>query len=105
MTKFTLDDSTDPEIKPVLRGEVDSSTRALLNNDLYLLYGRISHILNNAPPININELVHLDLLSIHKAVMTERDWRMLRFAIEFTRDTLCGGRPASETTEDDHAAQ
>lgn len=52
------------------------------------VYGKLSGILDNRPPLYILDLVRADLPTDHTATLTEREWRILRFCCERARESL-----------------
>jgi hypothetical protein len=53
------------------------------------LYGQLSSILENQPPLPILDLVRRDDLQRGvQARLTEREWRLLRFAVERAIDSV-----------------
>lgn len=50
--------------------------------ELRVMYARLTQILGNKPPLPILDLVRADLPRPVKATLTERQWRLLRFALE-----------------------
>jgi hypothetical protein len=59
-----------------------------IDNALETVYDRLSGILGGKPPMYILELVRSDLPTAIPATLTEREWRLLRFAVERVRETL-----------------
>jgi hypothetical protein len=52
------------------------------------LYIRLDIVLGNSKPMFIIDLVRADLSSLIQAVLTEHDWRLLRFAVERAKDSI-----------------
>lgn len=52
------------------------------------LYGKLSKLLGDRPPMFIVDLVNADLPETCTATLTEKEWRLLRFAIERASDSI-----------------
>jgi hypothetical protein len=82
-----VSDSYDPEWGTGYNG-------SLIKEALGRLYGRVSEILGNKPPIYILDLVDEDELECPSlptpiaATLTEWEWRVLRFALERAKDSI-----------------
>jgi hypothetical protein len=76
-----VSDSYDPEWGTSTNG-------ARIETELALLYDRISGILGHKPPLHILELVDADLPTPISATFTEKEWRLLRFALERAGESL-----------------
>lgn len=46
------------------------------------MYRKLSKVLGNKPPIFITSLVDMDLNDAIQATLTEKEWRLLRYACE-----------------------
>jgi hypothetical protein len=78
-----VSDSYDPEFGTrEVADDIDGALRAV--------YDRLTVILGNKPPMNILDLVDakLDSFIVAGGGLTEREWRLLRFAIERARQSL-----------------
>lgn len=76
-----VSDSYDPEWGT-------SSNAALITEQLWGVYDKISSILGGATPYYILDLVQKDLPECLPATLTEKEWRLIRFALERARDSL-----------------
>lgn len=76
-----VSDSYDPEWGTAERG-------AAIAEELSILHGLLSAILDNKPPMYILDLVDSKLPRPITATLTERDWRLLRFALERAGESL-----------------
>ena len=77
-----VSDSYDPEWGTTANG-------ALIDEALEAVYRQLTTILNDQPPVNILELVQRDDMSNGiEARLTEKEWRLLRFAVERARESL-----------------
>lgn len=76
-----VSDSYDPEFGT---GE----QRDKIDDALETVYLRVTRILGNVEPIFIGDLIDLPLPSETTATLTEKDWRLLRFAVERARESL-----------------
>jgi len=70
-----VSDSYDPEWSTAANAD---DIREALNN----MYSRVSEILGNQEPIYILDLVRTELPEKITATLSEREWRILRFALE-----------------------
>jgi hypothetical protein len=52
------------------------------------VYARVTDILGGVPPLPILELVDSDLDRPITATLTEKEWRLLRFACERATDSI-----------------
>lgn len=76
-----VSDSFDPEFGTGERAhEID--------RELLRLYERLTDLLGGRPPMYILDLVDADLPERHSLTLSEREWRILRFAIERARDSI-----------------
>jgi len=76
-----VSDSYDPEF----------GTREKANDiidQLVKTYEQVSNVLGNKPPIYIGDLVDLDLPNQLTATFSEKQWRMIRFALERANDSI-----------------
>ena len=76
-----VSDSFDPEF----------GTRQVANeidDELESVYDRLTGILGGAPPIDIRKLARAVLIRPIAATLTEKEWRLLRFAVERARDSI-----------------
>jgi len=76
-----VSDSYDPEWGTSDRTES-------ISHALSQIYETTSKILGDQPPIYILDLVEADLPKLITATLSEREWRLCRFAIERARDSL-----------------
>lgn len=76
-----ISDSYDPEFGTA--GNV-----AQINDALRTMYLRLTGILGGVPPRLIVDLVRDELPTPIAATLTEKEWRLLRFAIERARESL-----------------
>lgn len=78
-----VSDSFDPEWGT-------SSNRAEIDEALENVYNKLSTILEHQVPIYILDLVERDDLNLidYTANLTEKEWRLLRFALERARESL-----------------
>lgn len=51
-------------------------------------YNKLSDILGQRDPLFILDLVEADLPAKITATLTEKEWRLLRFAVERARDSI-----------------
>ena len=77
-----VSDSYDPEFgTSAVAGEIDGA--------LEEVYDKLTGILGGRPPMPIIELVRSSGLNKPiSATLCERDWRMIRFALERARDSI-----------------
>ena len=77
----SISDDYDPEWGTATnRGEIEDCLREV--------YKKVSSILDEKPPIYIMDLVHKSLPHKTSAVLTEKQWRLLRFALERAMESL-----------------
>jgi hypothetical protein len=76
-----VSDSYDPEW-----GTADN--RDMIDCSLKDVYDTVSVVLGNRRPLQILQLVGLELETPITARMTEKEWRLVRFALERARDSL-----------------
>lgn len=76
-----VSDSYDPEFST-------SANAQEIIDALNEVYERLTDILGGKEPMYILNLVRSDLKSLHSAKLTEREWRLLRFAVERARDSI-----------------
>lgn len=67
--------------------------RAEIDDALAEVYKKLTSILGGKPPIDIRQLAKHEPISLQQpiliqAVLTERQWRLLRFAVERARESL-----------------
>jgi hypothetical protein len=76
-----VSDSHDPEF-----GTGDNVQA--IRDALAELYAKLSRVLRRAKPMWILDLLRADLPRPVTATLTEREWRLLRFAIERATDSI-----------------
>ena len=76
-----VSDSYDPEWGT---GERADAIRSALG----WVYGDVSRILGNRPPMFVGDLVEADLPAPITATLTERQWRLIRFALERAGESI-----------------
>lgn len=76
-----VSDSFDPEFGT-------SSNAAEIAYALDEVYARVTAYLGGAPPIYVLDLVRADLPRLIPATLTEREWRIIRFALERANDSI-----------------
>lgn len=76
-----ISDSYDPEWGTV-------ANRAQIRDDLGEMYDKLTKLLGNKKPIYILNLVDMDLPKKTSARFTEKEWRLLRFALERAMESL-----------------
>lgn len=76
-----ISDSYDPEWG-------SGSHRERIRNELNSVYVKVSTILLNNPPIFIGDLVTRELPEKIQAELSEKDWRLIRFALERAGESL-----------------
>ncbi len=76
-----VSDSYDPEF-----GTREAA--AEIDDALEEVYGRLTVVLDGREPIYIGDLVQGDLPDPIPATLTEKEWRLCRFAIERARATI-----------------
>jgi hypothetical protein len=65
-----------------------AANAAEIASRLRTLYAAVSHVLSDRPPVYILDLVRTDLPTLITATFTERDWRLIRFALERAEESL-----------------
>jgi hypothetical protein len=65
-----------------------SSNAAVIRESLNDVYDRISGILGGKPPIYIVDLVHREMPTPIPATFTEKEWRIIRFALERAEESI-----------------
>lgn len=65
-----------------------SSNAAEIDDALEEVYDRLSGILGHRGPKYILDLVRDDLPTPISAALSEREWRLLRFAVERARESI-----------------
>lgn len=70
-----VSDSYDPEWGTAANGQK-------IKNNLAAIYDRVSRILGGRQPMFILDLVDAGLYTKMSATLTERQWRIIRFALE-----------------------
>lgn len=76
-----ISDDFDPEFSTRYNAD-------MINIRLATVYHKISTILENKPPLPILELIEAELYKPIQATLTEKDWRLLRFALERAIDSI-----------------
>lgn len=76
-----ISDSYDPEWG-------SGSNRERIRDEITAVYMRISTLLLNNPPIYIGDLVTRELPEKISAELTEKEWRIIRFALERAGESL-----------------
>lgn len=76
-----VSDSYDPEFGTQHNADI-------INIRLATLYHKVSTILENKPPLPILELIEAELYKPIVANLTEKEWRLLRFALERAIDSI-----------------
>jgi hypothetical protein len=76
-----VSDSYDPEWGTGANGDS-------IREELDELYIRLSTVLGEQRPIYILDLVHAEFPRPINATLTEKDWRLLRFAVERAKDSI-----------------
>ena len=76
-----VSDSYDPEWGT-------SANAAEIDNSLEEVYDQLTGILDGKPPMEIGVLVDEYLPTLISATLSEREWRLLRFAVERARDSI-----------------
>lgn len=77
----SVSDTYDPEFGT-------GSAAAEIVDALRGVYGRVSGVLGNRPPVYVLDLVRADLPSPVAATLTEREWRIIRFALERAAESI-----------------
>ncbi len=77
----SVSDSYDPEW-----GVGDTAEK--IETALQDVYSKVSNILKNKPPIYIGDLIDADLPKKITATLTEKEWRLLRFACERAKGSI-----------------
>lgn len=81
MSPGPVSDAYDPEFGTrAVAGEIDDA--------LSDVYDRVSAVLSHKEPIYIVDLVREELPTVINATLTEREWRLIRFALERARESL-----------------
>ena len=76
-----VSDSYDPEFGTGANcDEISSALRGV--------YREVSDILGKQPPMYILDLVRADLRKSIKATLTEKQWRLIRFALERAEESI-----------------
>lgn len=52
------------------------------------VYARLSNVLDDQPPMDIRVLIDADLPTLIYASLTQKEWRLLRFAVERAKDSI-----------------
>jgi hypothetical protein len=76
-----VSDSYDPEF----------GTRETANEIIDALsdvYDRVSAVLENREPMSIRKLVRADLPTARQAGFSEKEWRLIRFALERAQESI-----------------
>lgn len=76
-----MSDSYDPEFGTSSNCE---EIREALSN----VYDRITGALGGAPPLYVLDLVRSELPRPISAILTEKEWRLIRFALERAQDSI-----------------
>ena len=76
-----ISDSYDPEWG-------SGTNRVRIQNELTAVYMRVSAVLLNNPPIYIGDLVTQELPEKISAELSEKEWRIIRFALERAGESL-----------------
>jgi hypothetical protein len=77
-----VSDSYDPEWGT-------GSNRDKIAGALKTMHGVVGIILSNSPPVNVLDLVRPNALPQPiTATLTEKQWRLIRFALERAKDSL-----------------
>lgn len=76
-----VSDSYDPEW-----GTGDNADR--IRDELRAVYVVVSGVLGDRPPLYILDLVDMDLPIAHGVVLTEKQWRIIRFALERAGESI-----------------
>ena len=76
-----ISDSYDPEWG-------SSSNVAEIVEILDEVYAKVANILGGQPPMFILDLVKADLPEPIDAILTTKEWRIIRFALERARDSI-----------------
>jgi len=76
-----VSDSYDPEWGTSANG-------AKVDEALEKIYSHLTKLLGNKAPIYILDLVRDELPNLISATLSEKEWRLLRFAVERARDSL-----------------
>lgn len=71
----SVSDAYDPEFGTA---EVAEDIREALREE----YKRVSGILNYQPPVYVGELIHTDPGPTISEALSEKSWRLIRFALE-----------------------
>lgn len=65
-----------------------STQRDEIAESLGDVYETVSDILGGRPPMDIRKLVHADAPGLIDGQLTEKEWRLIRFAIERAKESL-----------------
>jgi len=76
-----VSDSYDPEWGT-------GAARDAIASDLQVVRACVSHLLGDRPPMYVLDLVRADLPAPIAATLTERQWRLIRFALERAEESL-----------------
>lgn len=77
----SVSDSYDPEFGTVQNVfELDEALKAV--------YERVTAVLSGQPPLPILDVVKGEFPTVIPATLSEREWRLIRFALETARDVL-----------------
>jgi len=76
-----VSDSFDPEF-----GSREAASEIV--GQLDEVYDRVSEILNGRQPIYIGNLVNMVFPTPSPATLTEKEWRLIRFALERSMDSI-----------------
>lgn len=76
-----VSDSYDPEW-----GTGDNAAK--ISSALTSVYGIVSGVLGLQKPVYIGDLVGMDLPTPITATLTEKQWRIIRFALERARESI-----------------
>jgi len=60
----------------------------MIANELQCVYDAVSDVLGKRPPMCILDLVGANLSSTITATLTEKQWRIIRFALERAGESL-----------------
>jgi hypothetical protein len=77
----SVSDAYDPEWGTV-------ANAALIEEALDKVYRHLTRVLGRASPIFVLDLVAADLKQPITATLTEKEWRLLRFAVERAKESL-----------------
>lgn len=77
----TVSDALDPEWGT-------AETADLIRSMLHSTYGVVSAVLGHVAPIYAGELARTELPTVITATLTERQWRIIRFALERAGESI-----------------